>query len=205
MAADKQRNALPILADGEIGDQPFGHCWQRAARRQHCRFRDARTGTNRRLDFRQIDRVSTNLDSTAFTPKEVKIAFLIDTANIAGAIAPPARRKGIGGKGGGVELRPTPISGTDVRAGDDNLAHLVAVRCAAIVTPYQHTQPLRGLPDRKDAAGNAWAAMFDDVLRDNAGFGGGQMIDENAILLRMAPEEFDIAVEHGFAAEVDRS
>ena len=149
--------------------------------------------------------MSTNLDSTAFTPKEVKIAFVVDAAKIAGEIAPPGWRKGIRRKSGGIEFGPAPISRTNVRAGDDNFAYLIAIRFAPIVTPDQHAQPLGAQPDGKNAARSAWAAMFDDVLSDNACFGGGQMIDENTVLGRMSPEELDIAVEHGFAAEIDRS
>ncbi len=47
--------------------------------------------------------------------------------------------------------------------------------------------------------------VLDPMLGDDACFGGGQMVDEDAAIGRVPAEELDVAVEYRLSAEIDRT
>src|SRR5208282_1262931 len=118
---------------------------------------------------------------------------------------PPAAGHRIVRKGGGIEFGAAPIPRAHMGARDDDLADFTAVCLAPIVTSDQNAHALGTSPNRDDRAGWTRTPMLDDVLCDDARLGSREMVDENAALQRMFKEQVDIAVEHGFAAEVDGS
>src|SRR5262249_30034643 len=146
--ANERRVALRLARNHEIGDQPAGLRAPFPAQRQHRGLRHTSAGREAGFDLRQIDRVTADLHSAAFAAKKVQHAVLIDAPEVAREVLPTPRIARISSKSRRIELGPAPITGTDVRAGDDNFTRFAGVRRAAIVAadfhPYARGTPTHG-------------------------------------------------------------
>ena len=140
--------------------------------------------------------MTADLDSAAFTAKKVQHALLIDAPEVAGEVPATARVPSIGGKSHRIELGPAPITGTDVRAADDNFTRLAGLRRTAIVPADLDAHAVGTPTNRNDRARVARAVVFDLVLCDQADLGRRELVDEDATSLRMRSEEVDVAREH---------
>src|SRR5204862_6670304 len=123
----------------------------------------------------------------------VQHAVRIDAPEVAGEILPTARIARIGGKSHRIELGTAPITGTDVRATDDNFTRVAGVCRVVIVASDLDPHTLGTSTDWNDRSGGARAAVLDYVLRDQSDLGRSKLVDENAPLLRVRADEIDVA------------
>src|SRR5439155_13096704 len=147
--------------------------------------------------------MSANLDSIAAASEKVQVALEIDAPVIAGEVESVVGLVRVGGEGGRVELVPPPVAGAHMPTGDDDLPRLAGVGTTTILAADSHVQS-RWRATHRQNSGNRAGTMVHHVLRDDACFGRGEMIDEHAAFARVLSEQLDVAAEHGLASEVDR-
>ena len=149
--------------------------------------------------------MSANLDAAAFAPEKVQSPRVVDVPEIAARVAPAAGLARVVRKRGRIELGAAPIPGADVRTANDDLAGFTDVRGAAVIASNFDVHPFNAPANRNDGTASERAAMIDNVLRNEARLGGGELVDQNAVPQCMPSEKRDIVREHRLAAEIDRA
>ena len=75
-----------------------------------------------------------------------------------------------------------------MRTAYNHLAHFIDTRDGAVVASNLHPHSFNAATDWNNRACQNRASMIDDVLRDDAGLGRGELIDKDTVLESMVAE-----------------
>ena len=201
-AAEHGGYGIGRLAHRDICDQPRRIRFAVDRRRQNGGLGDPGTLRQRGVDLGQVDRVPAHLHPAPVAAEEMQVARVVEPAEVAAPVLPPTRLARILGERRGVELRPTPVARAHVGAADDEVAHLVRHRFAAVGTLDQHAHALGTAAHRDDRTGRHRIVMADGVLRDEPDLGRGELVHESAAIAGVGAEKLDVTREDGLPAEV---